>query len=294
MGIEENLGRIADSLERIASAQEENVKINAAYKKFLVERDARRIMADGGVQDDPVSAYVSDMGAPADPQPQVENVLADAQVEVPAPASVAEAPSGPVITQEMILAAAHVAANPVALTALGKDLTFDVLKMELLARGHAYKKGTKTTTLQKEWDKYKHEPIIGAKPTPITLAEPQNDVNPAGYAPSLTEASANVEPAPAPASAPAAAPDDLFALPQEAPAVRVYDKAGAIAEIQKTFGKPDETHDEAQALERDREIVLNALKTVGYQSFGQLSLDDTDKATAIVLAYERLKGITHA
>ncbi len=292
MGIEENLGRIADSLERIASAQEENVKINAAYKKFLVERDARRIMADGGVQDDPVSAYVSDMGAPADPQPQVENVLADAQVEAPAPASVAEAPSGPIITQEMVLAAAHVSAAPTALTALGKDLTFDVLKMELLARGHAYKKGTKTTTLQKEWDKYKHEPIIGAKPTPITLAEPQNDVNPAGYAPSLTEAPAKVESAPAPA--PAAAPDDLFTIPQGAPSVRVFNKAEAIAEIQKTFGKPDETHDEAQALERDREIVLNALKTVGYQSFGQLSADDTDKATAIVLAYESLKGITHA
>lgn len=290
MGIEENLGRIADSLERIASAQEENVKINAAYKKFLVERDARRIMADGGVQDDPVSAYVSDMGAPADPQPQVENVLADAQVEVPAPASVAEAPSGPVITQEMILAAAQVSAAPTALTALGKDLTFDVLKMELLARGHAYKKGTKTTTLQKEWDKYKHEPIIGAKPTPVTLAEPQNDVNPAGYAPSLTEAPAKVEPAPAPASAPAAAPDDLFALPQEAPAnAEPMTAQEAFERIQRTYMKPEgKPEDECKF---DQECMRKALERVGARYFKQVPEGQFE---IVVAEYERLKGITHA
>jgi len=285
MGIEENLGRIADSLERIASAQEENVKINAAYKKFLVERDARRIMADGGVQDDPVSAYVSDMGAPADPQPQVENVLADAQVEVPAPASVAEAPSGPVITQEMILAAAHVSAAPTALTALGKDLTFDVLKMELLARGHAYKKGTKTTTLQKEWDKYKHEPIIGAKPTPVTLAEPQNDVNPAGYAPSLTEA-----PAPASASAPAAAPADLFEFPQEAPAAKEpMTKEEAFTRLQLTYHKPEGKSKEE--CEFDTECMRKALERVGATIFSQVKEGQFE---IVVAEYERLKGIAHA
>jgi len=288
MGIEENLGRIADSLERIASAQEENVKINAAYKKFLVERDARRIMADGGVQDDPVSAYVSDMGAPADPQPQVENVLADAQVEVPAPASVAEAPSGPVITQEMILAAAHVSAAPTALTALGKDLTFDVLKMELLARGHAYKKGTKTTTLQKEWDKYKHEPIIGAKPAPSPLEEP-HDVNPIGYAPSLTEAPAKVESAPA--SAPAPAPvADLFAFPQEAPAnAEPMTAQEAFERIQRTYMKPEgKPEDECKF---DQECMRKALERVGARYFKQVPEGQFE---IVVAEYERLKGITHA
>ena len=40
MGLEQTFERIADALERIASAQEENTKINASYKTFLTERES--------------------------------------------------------------------------------------------------------------------------------------------------------------------------------------------------------------------------------------------------------------
>lgn len=273
MGIEENIERIANALERIASAQEENTKINASYKAFLTEREARHVMENGGVQDDPLAngAVILPDGA-VTPKTEVP-------APAPAPAPVMAAPSGQVITQEMIEASAYVTAHPTALTALGKDLAYDELKVELLARAHAYKKGTKLTTLQKEWDLHKHEPIIGQRP-----ASP-SDVNPAGYAPSLTEA-----PAPAPAPTPAPAPaQDPFGT-DDAPARLT--KKDTIARIMETYQKPADKPAADKAFDQD--CVVAALKKAGVNSFKEIEEEDFDKLEIVLREYERLKGLANA
>lgn len=264
MGIEEFMERTVVALERIASAQEENTKINASYKAFLTERDARRIMENGGDQDDPLAngAVILPDGAVT---PKTET---SAPTSAPA--------SGPVITQEMVEASAYVTAHPTALTALGKDLAYDELKVELLARAHAYKKGTKLTTLQKEWDLHKHEPIIGQRPAS------SSDVNPAGYAPSLTEA-----PTPAPAPAPPA--QDPFGT-DDAPARLT--KKDTIARIMETYQKPADKPAADKAFDQD--CVVAALKKAGVNSFKEIEEEDFDKLEIVLSEYNRLKGLANA
>ena len=291
MGIEENIERIANALERIASTQEENTKINAWYKKHLSTLDA-------------IKAGVYQAADPeiGEENPELESILAEAstpsQAPAPEPAPVQPAPEAPAAegpTAEMILAAAHVSAEPTALTALGRDLTFDILKQELLARGYAYKKGTKATTLQKEWDLHKHEPIIGAKPTPSPLEPPHADVNPVGYAPSLTAAPA---PAPAPAPVVQPAPAPAPAPVQPAPAPGPFDipaakapmtKDEAFARIMETFQKP-EGKPQAEC-DFDVDCMKKALAKVGVAYFKQVPEGQFE---IVVAEYERLKGITHA
>lgn len=264
MGIEENIERIANALERIASAQEKNTEINEWYKGHLMQKgyetvDQRGFNAEEGKE-------VLDRL-----DQEAMNAAATAQGVASAPASVTLAPSGPVITQEMVEAAAYVAAHPTALTALGRDLTFDELKVELLARAHAYKKGTKATTLQKEWDLHKHEPIIGAKPTPITLAEPQTDVNPAGYAPSLTEASV---------SAPVQDPFGTDDTPNKAPMTR-----------EEAFERIKQNYHPTEKDDTDIKIMCQALASVGVQSFKDVP---EGRFEVVVAEYERLKGLANA
>lgn len=270
MGIEENIERIANALERIASAQEKNTEINEWYKGHLMQKgyetvDQRGFNAEEGKE-------VLDR---LDQEAMNAAATAQGVASAPAPASVTSAPSGPVITQEMIEASAYVTAHPTALTALGKDLTYDELKIELLARAHAYKKGTKLTTLQKEWDLHKHEPIIGQRP------ESPSAVNPAGYAPSLTEA-----PAPAPAPTPV---QDPFGT-DDAPARLT--KKETIARIMETYQKPADKPAADKAFDQD--CVVAALKKAGVNSFKEIEEEDFDKLEIVLSEYNRLKGITNA
>ena len=289
MGIEENVERIANSLEHIAIAleglnaiQHDNTTINAWYKehlagkKFVPPKKAEQALNEAKVEV-PVAS--------ADP-------LASGGIVLPTEPTAPVVPEEPVAsegpTQEMILAAAHVSAEPTALTALGRDLTFDILKQELLARGYAYKKGTKATTLQKEWDLHKHEPIIGAKPTPSPLEEP-HDVNPVGYAPSLTAA-----PAPAPAPAPVVQPAPVQPAPTPGPfdipaAKAPMTKDEAFARIMETFQKP-EGKPQAEC-DFDVDCMKKALAKVGVAYFKQVPEGQFE---IVVAEYERLKGITHA
>jgi len=223
MGIEESFERIAIALERIASAQEENTKINASYKEHLRVKDA------------PV-------------ENKVETVLQEAEVHVetvaepatePAVPPVAE-PEDPAKNPDVIAAVAHVSCSPIATTALGKDLTFDELKLELAARGYLYKKGTKSTTLQREWDLHKHEPLVGvtgAAPTtaPAPVEKPEEKV------------AASDEPY-----------DPLAAiLPSEPPAVMTVDECRKI--ITQEFVK-----------DRDEKCIISALVACGVREFREL------------------------
>jgi len=301
MGIEENIERIANALERIASTQEENTKINAWYKKHLSTLDAIK----AGVYQ-PSNGFNAEEGKEVLDRLDQEAMNAAttaaqgvASAPAPVPVTEAPAPAAPVApeepvasegpTQEMILAAAHVSADPTALTALGRDLTFDILKQELLARGHAYKKGTKATTLQKEWDLHKYEPIIGAKPTPSPLEPPQVAVNPVGYAPSLTAAPVAPAPVvqPTPPVAPAPGP---FSAPAPAPAAKApMSMDEAYARIMETYQKP-EGKPQAEC-DFDVECMKKALAKVGAKVFKQVPEGQFE---IVVAEYERLKGIAHA
>jgi len=274
MSIEENIARIADALERLAATQEENTKINQWYKEHLAGKNP--------VTEAPVilASKVEEVPrAEAQAEAKIVSALADAANGVVEAIAAVEAPSSPVITREMIEAAAEVAAHPIATTAYGRDLMFDELKLELLARGHAYKKGTKTTTLQKEWDKHKFEPIIGAKSTPSPLEPPQSDVNPTGYAPSLTEAPAKQD-----------KPDlDQLEFFTEKSEVKPMTQEEAIARIVETYMKPEDKPEEEKKF--DLECMRKALESVGVQS---IRLVPVGKFEQVVSEYERLKGIAHA
>lgn len=287
MGIEENIERIANALENIAIAleglnaiQSDNTTINAWYKEHLA---GKKFVPPQKAEQALNEAKVEVPVAPADP-------LASGGIVLPTEPTAPVVPEEPVVsegpTQEMILAAAHVSADPTALTALGRDLTFDILKQELLARGHAYKKGTKATTLQKEWDLHKHEPIIGAKPAPSPLEEP-HDVNPVWYAPSLT--AAPVAPAPVVQPAPVVAPvSGPFSAP--APAAKApMSMDEAYARIMETYQKP-EGKPQAEC-DFDVECMKKALAKVGAKVFKQVPEGQFE---IVVAEYERLKGIAHA
>lgn len=136
------------------------------------------------------------------------------------------------------------------------EMTFEELKTALHLRGHDYPKGTKRTTLVKEWARYKDEPILPHTPSPVE--PPPLDVNPAGYAPSLTEAS----PAPAPA----------------APAPMTREEA--MARIRANYSVTEED-------KSDWECFAAALKSVGVDNFP--SVPD-EKLGDLVAKYEELKN----
>lgn len=150
MAIEDSLERIASALERIAKAQEENTQINDWYKKHLAKMD-------GGAETYEFNELVGK--APED--------------EAVAPMDTAELPDG--LTWN---GPAVPASEP------EKELTFEELKAFLHARGYDFPKGTKRTTLLKAWEAHKDEPVKAAEPSPVE--PPPLDVNPVGYAPTLT------------------------------------------------------------------------------------------------------------
>lgn len=252
MGIEENIERIASALERIASAQEENTKINAWYKGYLAGKT-------------PVipASEVKEVPRVAEPQteenPELESILMEASTPSPAPVQEPVAP----------------AEAPRYANCRATDLSFDELKEELARRGYTYKKGTKSTTLQREWELHKHEPY---RSTPV-------DVNPAGYAPSLTEAPAPapapVTPAPAPAPAPAVPnPFAPSVAPASTPAPMTKDEA--YKRISQSYNPNDP---------KDVDAVVAALRKVGAQTFPEVQEGQFE---VVVAEYERLKGITNA
>lgn len=230
MGIEETFERIAVALERIASTQEENTKINAWYKDHLAGKS-------------PV-------------------VLASEVKEVPC---VGEA-SQPVAPMDSAAPAAEPEKAPSEEAAL-LLMTFEELKSALHLRGHDYPKGTKRTTLAKEWARFKDDPILPHEPSPVE--PPPLDVNPAGYAPSLTEA-----PAPAPAESPAPEPESAKPLSRDEAAARIRAHYTASSE--------------------DREIFKKALVAAGVQENGSFRDVPDGKFDILVETYEHLKGIANA
>ncbi len=227
MGIEETFERIAIALERIASAQEENTQINASYKAHLCTKNA--------MVQTKIAEMLKDSEVPAEVPAET---VAEPATE-PAVPPVAE-PEDPAKNPDVIAAVAHVSCSPIATTALGKDLTFDELKLELAARGYLYKKGTKSTTLQREWDLHKHEPLVGvtgAAPTtaPAPVEKPEEKV------------AASDEPY-----------DPLAAiLPSEPPAVMTVDECRKI--ITQEFVK-----------DRDEKCIISALVACGVREFREL------------------------
>lgn len=137
-----------------------------------------------------------------------------------------------------------------------KELTFEELKAFLHARGYDFPKGTKRTTLLKAWEAHKNEPVKEHEPSPVE--PPPLDVNPAGYAPSLTEAS----PAPAPA----------------APAPMTREEA--MKRIRANYSVTEED-------KSDWECFAAALKSVGVDNFP--SVPD-EKLGDLVAKYEELKN----
>lgn len=132
-----------------------------------------------------------------------------------------------------------------------KELTFEELKAFLHARGYDFPKGTKRTTLLKAWEAHKNEPVKEHEPSPVE--PPPLDVNPAGYAPSLTEAS----PAPAPMT-----------------------REEAMARIRANYSVTEED-------KSDWECFAAALKFVGVDNFP--SVPD-EKLGDLVNKYEELKN----
>jgi len=159
MGIEETFERIAKALERIASAQEENTKINAWYKNHLATTDALKV---GEYR--PINGFNAEEG---------KEVLDR-------------------LDQEAMNAAATAAQGVASAPApeAEKEMTFEELKSALHARGYDFPKGTKRTTLLKAWEAHKDEPVKPAEPSPVE--PPPLDVNPVGYAPTLTALEAPV------------------------------------------------------------------------------------------------------
>ena len=213
MGIEETFERIAIALERIASAQEENTRINDWYKKHLAAMDAIKVGQYG--------------------DPAVE------AAEAVAPLDSAELPDGPEAPAQEA----------------EKEMTFEELKSALHVRGLDFPKGTKRTTLVKAWEQHKNDPIVPATPSPVEPAP--LDVNPAGYAPTLTEAPAAASVAPAAPAAP-------------------MTREEAQRRIQSNY-HPTE----------DRDKLVEALASVGARMFTEVQEGQFE---ALVAKYEELKN----
>lgn len=212
---------IEDSLERIASALE--ALLHVQEKNMEINLSYKQHLA----------------GKPV--------VLASEVKEVPcatASLDTADAPEGMKWTQP----AEH-----------EKELTFEELKAFLHARGYDFPKGTKRTTLLKAWAAHKDEPVKEHEPSPVE--PPPLDVNPAGYAPSLTAAS------PAPASTPAEPPKPMT-------------REEAMARIRANYSVTEED-------KSDWECFAAALKSVGVDNFP--SVPD-EKLGDLVNKYEELKN----
>lgn len=137
-----------------------------------------------------------------------------------------------------------------------KEMTFEELKSALHVRGLDFPKGTKRTTLVKAWEQHKNDPIVPATPSPVEPAP--LDVNPAGYAPTLTEAPAQETAAPA------------------APMTREE----AQRRIQSNYHPAD-----------DRDKLVEALASVGARMFTEVQEGQFE---ALVAKYEELKGAANA
>lgn len=237
MAIENLLERIADTLDALLKTQEENTKINAWYKDHLTKEHP--------------------MPAPTPPRP----AAMAASLPNASPAELrAQVGAGLRAEQEAEEAAAE-ASQPQS------EMTFEELKAALHVRGYDFPKGTKRTTLAKAWEAHKDEPVKPHEPSPVE--PPPLDVNPAGYAPSLTEA-----PAPAPAEAPAPAPESAKPLSR--------DEAAALIRAHYT------------ASPEDREIFKKALMAAGVPEGGSFRDVADGKFNILVEAYERMKGIANA
>lgn len=234
MAIEDSLERIASSLEKLASTQEENLVVNRTFRDFLMEKKAVK----------------------------VEAALTEAHVEAASMDS-AELPNG--LTWN--------GPKPEAPAPAAPEMTFDELKAALAARGHVYPKGTKATTLRKEWEKYKD-----TAPADVTTSE-----NVAAMQP--------LPPQGVPASEDPAdlfdKPADPFGLPASAPAPEQ---------------KPAMTKDEAaarirahyQATEEDRKAFIEALAAAGVPAGGSFQDVEAGKFDILVETYERIKGVANA
>ena len=152
--------------------------------------------------------------------------------------------------EEALAAAGRVRLHPTPLTALGKDLTFDELKLELAARNRFFKKGTKATTLQREWDLHKNEPLVGS-PAPVE--------QPAA--------------APAPQPAPAPAPIDDFGLdlPADEPEKKAMTKEEAGAYLTSQY----------KGTEAQKKALSAAFIAVGVSNWKEVQEDQAEKVVAI-------------
>lgn len=212
---------IEDSLERIASALERIAK---------AQEENTQINA----------SYKAHLEKRTVETPSVADV--EEKEPVVAPMDTADAPEGMKWTQPA-----------------EKELTFEELKAFLHARGYDFPKGTKRTTLLKAWEAHKDEPVKEHEPSPVE--PPPLDVNPAGYAPSLTAAS------PAPASTPAEPPKPMT-------------REEAMARIRANYSVTEED-------KSDWECFAAALKFVGVDNFP--SVPD-EKLGDLVNKYEELKN----
>lgn len=234
MGIETSLERIATALEKLASTQEENLVVNRTFRDFLMKKkDAK-----------------------------VETALAEAHVEV-APMDSAELPDG--LTWN--------GPKPEAPAPAAPEMSFDELKAALAARGHVYPKGTKATTLRKEWEKYKNT-------APIDVATPDNVAVMRPLAPQ--DAPAVEAPAAEPAAEPAA---DPFGIPAaSAPEKPAMTKDEAAARIRAHY----------QATEEDRKAFIEALAAAGVPAGGSFQDVEDGKFDILVETYEHIKGVANA
>lgn len=231
MAIENLLERIADTLDALLKTQEENTKINQWYKEHLAGKN-------------PVTE------APVVLPSKVVVVPCAAEASQPvAPMDSADLPQG--LTWN----------GPAPSVQPQPEMTFEELKAALHVRGYDFPKGTKRTTLAKAWEAHKDEPVKPHEPSPVE--PPPLDVNPAGYAPSLTEA-----PAPAPA------PESAKPLSRDEAAARIRAHYTASPE--------------------DREMFKKALVAAGVQENGSFRDVADGKFDILVEAYERMKGIANA
>lgn len=212
MAIEDCIERIASALERIASTQEENTRLNNWYKQYLAKSKAE---ADAAIQE-----------------------LVKTPEPIPAPLDTADAPDGLTWTAP--------AAEP------EKELTFEELKAFLHVRGYDFPKGTKRTTLLKAWQAHKDEPVKAAETSPVE--PPPLDVNPVGYAPSITAPEAPV-------------------VEEKKPMTREE----AMDRIRKNYA----------ATEEDKADFIEALASVGAKMFQEVQ---DGKFDALVAKYEELKA----
>lgn len=217
MAIEDSLERIANALERIASTQEENTKINAWYKEYLAGKSP--VVLASEVKEVP---------------------CADAASQPIAPMDSADLPQG--LTWN----------GPAPSAQPQPEMTYEELKAFLHARGYEFPKGTKRTTLLKAWGVHKDEPVKAAEPSPVE--PPPLDVNPVGYAPSITAPEAPV-------------------VEEKKPMTREE----AMDRIRKNYA----------ATEEDKADFIEALASVGAKMFQEVQ---DGKFDALVAKYEELKN----